>query len=97
MLKRVGELQFLLKEHRGSQAPTATSGGVPKGLSRMVVGELMKECDNRGISTHDSSKKSGLKIREQMIRDITQYEHGPMDFEMDMSAGTHDAICSNCH
>jgi hypothetical protein len=40
----------------------------------MTHAELVQECVNRGICTDDATRRSGRKVREQMILDIKAYE-----------------------
>jgi len=68
---RKGELQLMIKRARDG---TKIEARLPKGLARMKHEELMQQAAQRGINTADESKRYGLKIREQLIADIKQYE-----------------------
>jgi len=68
---RRGELQLMIKKARDGIKIEAR---LPRGLTRMKHEELMREAAHRGINTADESKRYGLKIREQLIADIKEYE-----------------------
>lgn len=68
---RKGEIQLMVKKCRDA---VAIEPMLPKGLTRMKHQELMEEADKRGISTTDPTKRSAVKVREQLIADIKEYE-----------------------
>ena len=68
---RTGALRHQLREAR--REAQAGGGVLPKGLARMSHAELSTECNRLGISTQDPRRRKGLKVREQMIADITTY------------------------
>ena len=71
---RKAELQFVIKTQRDSAKPDAPVSTLPKGLARMTHQQLMALATERNIVTEDASKRYGVKVREQLIRDIKTYE-----------------------
>ena len=68
---RKGAFQHMIKKHRDA---TEVTPMLPKGLARMRHEELMREAQARGISTQDTTRRYSVKVREQLISDITEYE-----------------------
>ena len=70
----VGQLRFRLREQREMEEVTSPQSGLPKGLNSLRHAELANECQNRGIEIINPTRRSGFKVREEMIRDIMEYE-----------------------
>jgi hypothetical protein len=71
----VAALRHLIKENRDQlQEPTAQQSGLPSGLSRMSHKELAVQADARGINVLDPRRRHGMKVRQQLIMDIQEYE-----------------------
>ena len=68
---RKPEIQLLIKRARDA---VVIEPSLPRGMTRMKHEELMREANMRGINTADTQKRYGVKVREQLIIDIKEYE-----------------------